>query len=276
MPTLGTLVEMAAQGGGAATLDRRQHFEMLPVEPTATLLDETLSGGADQISHLQRRPWHLGLRSVLLGRGRQLQGIQRTGDSVEMARRQVQIAGRLFQIAMPQQQLDGAQIGSRLEPCLLMKNLRGKFQDVSEQSEDPFLVPRPGRGAVAADLDDDGFLDLAINCNNEPSVILRNEGVPSRHWLLVNTVGTVSNRDGIGAQVRIVSESGLEQHATVSTAGSYLSSGDKRVHFGLGGDKKVRLLEVRWPSRIVQRIENVAADQILTVQEPEDGVEQDP
>ncbi len=162
------------------------------------------------------------------------------------------------------------------EPFLLMKNLRGKFQDVSEQSGDPFLVPRPGRGAVAADLDNDGFLDLVVNCNNEPSVILRNEGVPSRHWLVVNTVGTVSNRDGIGAQVRIISESGLEQHETVSTAGSYLSSGDKRVHFGLGGEKNVRLLEVRWPSGIVQRIENVAADQILTVQEPEDAVEQDP
>ena len=162
-----------------------------------------------------------------------------------------------------------------LEPFLLMKNLQGKFQDVSEHSGDPFLVARPGRGAVAADLDNDGFLDLVVNCNNEPSVVLRNEGVPSRHWLTVNTVGTVSNRDGIGAHVRIVSESGLEQHATVSTAGSYLSSGDKRAHFGLDGDSKVRLLQVKWPSGVVQRIENVEADQILTVQEPED-VERDP
>ena len=160
-----------------------------------------------------------------------------------------------------------------LEPFLLMKNVQGKFQDVSDQGGDSFLVPRPGRGAVAVDLDNDGFLDLAVNCNNEPSVILKNQGVPSRHWLLVDTVGAVSNRDGIGAHVRIISESGFEQHATVSRAGSYLSSGDKRVHFGLGGDKKVRLLEVRWPSGIVQRIENVAADRILTVQEPEDAAE---
>ena len=163
-----------------------------------------------------------------------------------------------------------------LEPFLLMKNRQGSFQDVSEQSGDAFLVPRPGRGAVAADLDNDGFLDLAVNCNNESSVVLRNEGVPGRHWLLLDTVGTVSNRDGIGAQIRIISESGLEQHAMVSTAGSYLSSGDKRVHFGLGGDKKVRLIEVRWPSGIVQSIENVAADQILTVQEPKDAAEQEP
>ncbi len=163
-----------------------------------------------------------------------------------------------------------------LEPFLLMKNSQGKFQDVSEQSGDPFLVARPGRGAVAADLDNDGFLDLVVNCNNEPSVILKNEGVPGRHWLTVNTVGGVSNRDGIGAQVLVISESGLEQHAMVSTAGSYLSSGDKRVHFGLGGDQKVRLLEVRWPSGIVQRIENVAADQILTVKEPEEATEQEP
>ncbi len=163
-----------------------------------------------------------------------------------------------------------------LEPFLLMKNRQGSFQDVSEQSGDAFLVPRPGRGAVAADLDNDGFVDLAVNCNNESSVVLKNEGVPGRHWLLLDTVGTVSNRDGIGAQIRIISESGLEQHAMVSTAGSYLSSGDKRVHFGLGGDKKVRLIEVRWPSGIVQSLENVAADQILTVQEPKDAAEQEP
>lgn len=157
-----------------------------------------------------------------------------------------------------------------LEPFLLMKNLQGRFRDVSAQSGDPFLVARPGRGAVAVDLDNDGFLDLAVNCNNEPSVVLRNEGVPGRHWLIVDTLGTLSNRDGIGAHVRIVSESGLEQHAVVSRAGSYLSSVDKRVHFGLGHEKKARVLEIKWPSGIVQRIEEVAANQILTVEEPQD------
>ena len=72
MAAVCALVEMTAQGGGAATLDRRQHFEMLPAEPSATFLDETLSGGANQIGHLQRRPWHLGASGVLLARCAQL------------------------------------------------------------------------------------------------------------------------------------------------------------------------------------------------------------
>jgi enediyne biosynthesis protein E4 len=87
-------------------------------------------------------------------------------------------------------------------------------------------------------------------------------------WRLVNTIGSVSNRDGIGAQLRLVSKSGAEQYAMVSSAGSYLSSSDKRVHFGLGGDASAKLLEITWPSGIVQRIENIAADRILTAREP--------
>ena len=85
---------------------------------------------------------------------------------------------------------------------------------------------------------------------------------------MVNTVGTASNRDGAGARLRLVGEPGLEQHAMVSTAGSYLSANDKRVHFGLGADHTVRLLEVSWPSGAVQRLEAVAAGQILTAHEP--------
>ena len=88
--------------------------------------------------------------------------------------------------------------------------------------------------------------------------------------MLINTVGARSNRDGIGARIRLVSASGMTQHAYVSTAGSYLSAGDKRVHFGLGKDEKVRLLEIAWPSGKVQQIENIAADQILTIREKED------
>ena len=72
----------------------------------------------------------------------------------------------------------------------------------------------------------------------------------------------------MGAKIRLVSESGLEQYAIVSTAGSYLSASDKRVHFGLGQDKTVKLVEISWPSGTVQRLEKVSADQILTVREP--------
>jgi hypothetical protein len=154
------------------------------------------------------------------------------------------------------------------EPFLLMRNVNGKFQDVTKQSGEALLVARAARGVAFGDLDNDGFLDLAINCNNQPPVILRNQGGNGHHWLLINTIGTNSNRDGIGARIRLVGESGLAQYAMVSTASSYLSSNDKRVHFGLGKDKAARLVEITWPSGTVQKLENVKADQILKVTEP--------
>ncbi|HXI39597.1 MAG TPA: ASPIC/UnbV domain-containing protein, partial [Bryobacteraceae bacterium] len=107
----------------------------------------------------------------------------------------------------------------------------------------------------------------AVNCNNQPPVILQNQGGNGNHWLLINTVGTASNRDGIGARIRVVGESGTQQFVMVSTASSYLSASDKRAHFGLGKDKAARLVEITWPSGTVQKLENVKADQILTVTE---------
>jgi uncharacterized protein YggU (UPF0235/DUF167 family) len=83
--------------------------------------------------------------------------------------------------------------------------------------------------------------------------------------------GHESNRDGIGAAVKMVPASGAAQYATVSTAGSYLSASDRRVHFGLGADESARSVEIRWPSGITQRLENVKANQILTVAEPDRG-----
>ena len=159
------------------------------------------------------------------------------------------------------------------EPLVLMRNTGKNFVDVSESSGPPFQVRRSARGAVIGDLDNDGFLDIVVNCNDQAALVLRNQG-SGNNWLIVDTVGLRSNRDGIGSQIRLVlasgeGDSGKEQFAIVSTSGSYLSSGDKRVHFGLGAAKPVKLLEVTWPSGEVQRLENVAANQILTVEEPD-------
>ncbi len=156
-----------------------------------------------------------------------------------------------------------------LEPLLLMKNNHGSFVDVSPQSGDAFKVPRAARGLAVADLDNDGFPDVIVNCNGQNAVILRNNGGNGNHWLLVNTVGTRSNRDGIGSRIHVTGANGAEQYGIVSAAGSYLSSSDRRVHFGLGRDTSVKLLEIRWPSGTVQRLTDVRADQILTVREPE-------
>jgi enediyne biosynthesis protein E4 len=154
------------------------------------------------------------------------------------------------------------------EPLLLLRNDRGRFVDVSTESGEPFRVPRAARGAAFGDLDGNGYVDVLVSCLGENAVLLKNGGA-GNHWLVVNTVGTRSNRDGIGARIRLVSHSGVEQHRLVSTAGSYLSSSDKRVHFGLGPDRHVKLLEIVWPSVTVQRLSYIKADQILSVREPE-------
>ncbi|MCI0422639.1 MAG: ASPIC/UnbV domain-containing protein, partial [Acidobacteria bacterium] len=94
-------------------------------------------------------------------------------------------------------------------------------------------------------------------------------GKKGNHWLQIETVGKVSNRDGLGTKIKVVGESGLTQYGYVTTGGSYLSSSDKRVHFGLGSDKRIQLIELHWPSGRVQRLSNVNADQLLIVREQE-------
>ncbi len=155
-----------------------------------------------------------------------------------------------------------------LEPPLLLRNDQGRFSNVSPQSGSIFTTPIAARGAAFGDLDNDGRVDVAINCNDGPAIILHNRGGNGNHWLILNLTGTASNRDAIGSKIRLVSDSGQQQTRYVSTAGSYISASDKRVHFGLGSSKKIRLIEITWPSGIVQRLESVSADQILQVKEP--------
>jgi len=155
-----------------------------------------------------------------------------------------------------------------LEPPLLLRNERGHFSSVPQQSDPVFMTPLAARGAAFGDLDNDGLIDIAINCNNGHAIILHNRGGNGNHWLMLNLIGTSSNRDAIGSKIRLVTDNGQQQTRFVSTAGSYISASDKRAHFGLGSSKKLRLFEITWPSGIVQRIESVAVDQILTVKEP--------
>ncbi len=157
------------------------------------------------------------------------------------------------------------------EPPLMMRNVKGVFEDVSDQLGPDFRIRMASRGVAFGDIDNDGWLDAVIYCKDCEAVILHNEGGNGNHWLLVNTVGTKSNRDGIGARIRIVLPDGSEQYSIVTTTGSYCSASDKRVHFGLGAATRVKLLEITWPSGIVQKLESVKADQILTVTEPEAG-----
>ena len=154
-----------------------------------------------------------------------------------------------------------------LEPFLLLQNFHGQFEDVSASSGPAFRTSQAARGAAFGDLKNNGNVDVVVSCLDGEAIILANGGT-SNHWLTINTVGTVSNRDGIGAKIHVVSESGLSQFGFVSPAGSYLSASDKRVHFGLGRDKVARSIEIKWPSGMVQTLRNISADQILTVREP--------
>jgi len=153
------------------------------------------------------------------------------------------------------------------ESPLLLKNVRNRFRDVSALCGPAFMNPVAARGAAFGDLNNDGLVDIVINCNNAPALILRNRANNDNHWLSLNLIGTRSNRDAMGAKIRLVSD-GMQQTRFVSTAGSYISASDKRVHFGLGASKRAQSIEIIWPSGTVQHLESVLADQILTVREP--------
>ena len=156
------------------------------------------------------------------------------------------------------------------EPMLLARNTGKGFDDVSGESGSVFQQLWVGRGLAVGDLDNDGRVDAVVATNDGEPHILHNETVSGNHWLTLLLVGHTSNRDAIGAQIKVTAGK-LTQYVTVSTAGSYLSSNDKRAHFGLGMAKSADSVEIRWPSGIVQNLSNVAADQILKVDEPGGG-----
>jgi hypothetical protein len=153
------------------------------------------------------------------------------------------------------------------EPLLLARNTGKEFQDVTAAAGPALLEAWVWRGLAIGDLDNDGRLDAVVTANDGPVRVLHNETASNNHWILLKLTGHKSNRDAIGAVVKIVTPVGA-QYATVSTASSYLSSGDKRVHFGLGKAQVVQTIEIRWPSGIVQTLKDVAADRIVQIDEP--------
>jgi hypothetical protein len=143
-----------------------------------------------------------------------------------------------------------------------------RFVDVSVAAGEDFQVAAAHRGCAFGDLDNDGKVDIAVSRFDGPAEIFHNVSPAGHHWLMVKTEGKLSNRDGIGAQIRLESASGT-QYNQVTTSVGYASSSDRRVHFGLGPDAVVKRLEIRWPSGLRQELRDIPADQILTVTEPE-------
>jgi hypothetical protein len=152
------------------------------------------------------------------------------------------------------------------EPMLLARNTGHGFVDVSADSGAVFQQAWAARGMAIGDLDNDGRLDAVVTTNDGPAYILHNETATQNHWLTLLLVGHKSNRDGIGAEIKVTAAKG-PQFAVATTSASYLSASDKRVHFGLGQEIVAQSVEIRWPSGIVQTLKDVKADQILQVNE---------
>jgi hypothetical protein len=143
-----------------------------------------------------------------------------------------------------------------------------KFADATPGAGRDFSTKKAThRGAAFGDLDNDGRVDAVVTALDEGVEVWRNVSPTPNHWLALRTVGTLSNRDGIGTEITLRAPTGV-RHGHVNTAVGYGGASDIRVHLGLGNDGKVTTLELRWPSGVVQRLENVAADQILVVREP--------
>jgi hypothetical protein len=152
------------------------------------------------------------------------------------------------------------------EPPLLFHNAgKGKFENVSADVGEAFRRPMVARGAAYADFDQDGDLDVLISNNNGPACLLRNDGGNRNHWLSVRLAGTKSNRDGIGAVIRVESNAG-KQWNMVRSGSSYCSQSDLAAMFGLGKDTAATV-EVVWPSGTRQQFKNVAANRRITVDE---------
>lgn len=153
------------------------------------------------------------------------------------------------------------------EPLLMYRNLgKGEFDKVSESLGPDFMRPIVGRGLATADYDNDGDIDIVTNNRGDLPSLLRNDGGNANHWLTVQLIGTKSNRDGIGASLKLTS-AGMVQVEQAKGGMSYMSASDPRIHFGLGKRTKIESLEITWPSGKVERFTNVPIDQIIAVKE---------
>jgi hypothetical protein len=153
------------------------------------------------------------------------------------------------------------------EPKLMFRNAgNGVFVNVSDQLGPDFQVPTVGRGAAVGDFDNDGGLDILVTNNGGAPQLLRNDGGNTNHWLQILLIGTRSNRDGVGARVKL-SAGGLTLYDQRKGGMSYQSAQDPRLHFGLGNLTMVDALEIRWPSGTVSKLTSIASNQILAIKE---------
>jgi hypothetical protein len=153
------------------------------------------------------------------------------------------------------------------EPRVLYRNLgNGKFEDVSQLAGTTITNPSTGRGCAFGDFNNDGCVDVIINNQNARPSLLQINAQNGNQWINIRLIGKKSNRSAIGARVKCVTGA-LVQIDEVRSGGSYLSQNDLRIHFGLGAKKMIDLLEVRWPSGLIDQFRNVASAQFIQIEE---------
>jgi hypothetical protein len=167
----------------------------------------------------------------------------------------------------PQVDRYGLNISYRQRNTLYLNAGNGKLRNASANAGAGLAITKSHRGAAFADFNNDGWMDVAVVALDEKPSLLMNQGLPGRHWLLIRLVGTQSNRFGVGARITVRAGT-LTQTREVKAGGSYASSSDPRAHFGLGAAAAVDELTVAWPSGKTTRQTAVAADRILTIEEP--------
>jgi hypothetical protein len=154
------------------------------------------------------------------------------------------------------------------QPNTVFRNLGGaKFEALTAEAGLTARPPTRHRGSAVGDYNGDGRLDVVVTALGAPAEIWLNDSQGPQHWLELKLEGSTSNRDAIGARIKITTASGT-QYAQVSFAAGYASSSAGPTHFGLGASTAAKLIEIRWPSGMVQQFENVLADRIVRVKEP--------
>jgi len=162
--------------------------------------------------------------------------------------------------------------GNEKQHDTMFENVRGQtFVDVSEEMGKDFLHVGYQRGSAFGDLNNDGFPDIVATSLNEPPRILVNSADNGKHWIWLNLIGTYSARDAIGASVKLTTESGRVLYNRVSVSVGLMSSSDKRVHFGLGNETRIKSIEILWPRGTKQVLNDVKADQFLNIRETASG-----
>jgi len=149
---------------------------------------------------------------------------------------------------------------------LLLNQMDGTFCDASDQAGPALMQRRVSRGLAVGDLFNDGQVDVVVGDLDGAPLILRNHGIPGRHWVSFELAGVKSNRLAIGAKLKIVA-GGITQTEEIHSGGSYLSQNDLRVHFGLGAADKIDSLEIRWPSGTNEVVKDLAADRFYAILE---------